>query len=363
MAPTTPLLQHSNSMTYRLGIIGAGRPWKTEGATGFGMSHRHIQGFLKTGKCSLAAVCDIIPENAQVFADQYGGADVFDDYRVMLGTVNPDIVSISTWPHLHSPMVIACAEAKVKGVFCEKPMATTWGDAKAMHEACVAGGVPLAFNHQRRFNGPFQKAKDLLNNGAIGKLLRLEGQCDNIYDWGTHWLDMFFFYNDETPAQWVIGQIDCSTEKRIFGAPVEDQSICHFKFENEVRATLVCGFEAETGCANRLIGEKGTIEIGWQEPWLRIRSEGDPYWRGVETGEGIHDHAAINRATADFVDAVESGRRPLLSSYNAIQATEVIFACYESSRRRGRVDLPLTVEDSALISMLEEGIIGPSAAD
>src|SRR5438105_2386104 len=160
----------------------------------------------------------------------------------MLEREHLDIVSVSTWPHLHAPMVLACAEFNVKGVFCEKPMATTWGDSKAMHEACADAGLTLAFNHQRRFNEPFQKAKRLLDDGAIGELKRLEGQCDNIYDWGTHWLDMFGFYNNETPAQWVIGQIDCSTEKRIFGAPVEDQSICHFKYLNEVRGTLVCGF-------------------------------------------------------------------------------------------------------------------------
>lgn len=41
------------------------------------------------------------------------------------------------------------------------------------------------------------------------------------------------------------------------------------------------------------------------------------------------------------------------------RCTELIFATYESSRRRGRVDLPLEVEDSPLLSMLEEGVIGP----
>jgi hypothetical protein len=36
----------------------------------------------------------------------------------------------------------------------------------------------------------------------------MEATCDNLFDWGTHWFDMLFFFNDETPVEWVIGQID-----------------------------------------------------------------------------------------------------------------------------------------------------------
>lgn len=39
---------------YRVGIIGTGRPWRSEGATGFGMAHSHAQGYLKTDRCDLA---------------------------------------------------------------------------------------------------------------------------------------------------------------------------------------------------------------------------------------------------------------------------------------------------------------------
>ena len=44
---------------YRVAVIGAGRPWRTEGSTGFGMSHVHVHGYEKTGKCRLVAVADI----------------------------------------------------------------------------------------------------------------------------------------------------------------------------------------------------------------------------------------------------------------------------------------------------------------
>ncbi len=344
---------------YRVGVIGAGRPWKTEGATGFGMAHGHVKGFLGTGQCELAAVADISEENARAFVDQYGSGTIYSDYHEMLRRESLDIVSICTWPHLHEPMTLAAAEARVKGIYCEKPMAPTWGESKRMHEACVRNGVTLAFNHQRRFLEPFQRARALIDDGALGPLRHIEGQCADLFDWGTHWLDMFFFYNGETPAEWVIGQIDSREEKKVFGVPLENQGFSHFKFRNGVRATLLTGYEAAMGCANRIIGDKGMIEIGWEAPWLRIRTLGDAEWRVIPTEEGIHDGVAIDRATADFVRALQSGGRPLLSSYNAIQSTEVIFATYESSRRRGRVDLPLEQEDSAFLTMLEQGDVGP----
>jgi len=64
---------------------------------------------------------------------------------------------------------------------------------------------------------------------------------------------------------------------------------------------------------------------------------------------------------ADLLDALEDGHEPLLSARHALQATELIFASYESSRRRGRVDLPLTIDDSPLLTMLERGDLIPHA--
>ena len=120
-------------------------------------------------------------------------------------------------------MVEAAAAAGVKAIHCEKPMASTWGDAKALAQACADRDVLLTFSHQRRFGAPFVKAKQLLDAGAIGVLQRLEGACSNLFDWGTHWFDMFFFYNDEVPAEWVMGQIAVESESSVFGVPLDTQ--------------------------------------------------------------------------------------------------------------------------------------------
>ncbi|MCW3055834.1 MAG: putative dehydrogenase [Chthonomonadales bacterium] len=350
-----------SSERYRYAIIGTGRPWKWEGATGFGMAHPHWEGFRDTGRVDLVGIADIREEAARQFlADEHIDTTVYTDFRTMLAEQKPEIVSICTWPHLHAELTIATAEAGVKAIHCEKPMATTWGDAKRMKAAAEANGTILTFNHQRRFLGPFQRAKEELAAGTIGELKRMEAQCGDMFDWGTHWLDMLFFFNNETPAEWVIGQIDSRADNIVFGAAMENQAICHFKCRNGVRGLLITGYEADLGTAIRLIGTEGVLEIGWDSPSLRLRAKGDTDWRVIETQEGIHGNIAINRACADLIHALDHpGYKPLLSVDHAIQHTEVIYATYESSRKRGRVDLPLEPEDSALIAMLEAGEIGP----
>ena len=351
-----------NSERYRYAIIGTGRPWKSEGATGFGMAHPHYKGFTATGRVDLVAIADNRDEAARAFLTDYNETDnakIYHDYKEMLAAEKPDIVSITVWPHLHAEMTVAACEAGVRAVHCEKPMATTWGDAKRMKAASDASGTILTFNHQRRFLDPFHKAAQFIHSGELGELLRLEAQCGDLFDWGTHWLDMMQYFNSETPVEWVIAQIDSRKDNIVFGAAMENQAICHYKWTNGVRGLLVTGYEAKLDCAVRAVGTKGTLEVMWEKPSLRVRTDTDTGWRIIESTEGIHGEIAIDRACADLVRALdEPGYKPLLTAEKAIRHTEVIYAAYESSRQRGRIDLPLQNDGSALLQMLDAGDIG-----
>ncbi len=337
---------------FRVGIIGTGRPWKSEGATGFGMSHCHAKGYNESPYSRIVALSDLVREHAEAFKAIQGGDAIYEDYHEMLAKENLDIVSICTWPHLHAEMVIAAAEAGVRAIHCEKPMAPTWAEATRMVRACEEHGVQLTFNHQRRFSEQFIMARELLRAGAIGELRRLEGECSNLFDWGTHWFDMFHFYNDETPAEWVLGQIEPTGGKTYFGVPVEGQGLSHVKFRNGVHGLLLTGGEPEYGLATRLVGTAGVIEAaaGGETP-LRVwgaSGQDTPPIEQAPLGE------VVARGVLDLVDALKTGREPELSAGRALRATELIFATYESSRRGGRVDLPLTIADSPLLARLEE---------
>ena len=345
---------------YRYAIIGTGRPWKSDGATGFGMSHTHQHGFAKTGRTELVAVADVREDNARLFLDKYNvDAPIFTNYDEMLAEIKPEILSIATWPHLHADMTVAACEAGVKAIHCEKPMATTWGDAKRMKAAADANGTLVTFNHQRRNLESFQKARQIILSGELGDLTLMECECGNLFDWGTHWLDMLFFFNGDVPAEWVIGQIDLREPDVIFGAPMEQQGLVYWKWTNGVRGIMVTGHDSKLTTMMRLTGTKGIIELP-SENALKVRTEQDSDWRVIPMIENIKGSDPIDLACADLIKALDTpGYKPLLSIDYAIQHTEVIYAAYESSRWRGRIDLPLKTEDSALVSMLESGEIGP----
>ncbi len=343
---------------YRYVIIGTGRPHRTEDSTGFGMAHAHYPAFQQTGKVHLTAVSDLVESRSRFFLEKHQtDAAYYADYQTMLSKEKPDIVSICTWPHLHADMTVAAAEAGAKVIHCEKPMATTWADCKRMKAAADKTGALLSFGHQRRHIGVFQKTRDFIQQGAVGELVQIEAEVGDMFDWGTHWLDMMFYYNAETPAEWVMAQIDSRTEKSIFGAFMENQGICYFKWRNGVRGILVSGHEAHIGCVHRIIGKNGTIEL-LSERKLRISTHQNPAWVEIE----IPQQKPESFLTADDVvrQLDEPGHRCLVSANYAIQSTEVIFAAYYSSLYRGRIDLPLQHPGNALIEMLQDGSIGPN---
>ena len=338
----------------RVGVIGTGKRKARGDATGYGMAYSHAQAYEALGNCQIVACADIVRDNAKAFAQTFDIPEIYLDYSEMLSNEKLDVVSVCTWPHLHSQMTVDCAEAGVRAVHCEKPMSDTWGGAKRMFEECERRGVQLTFNHQRRFGRPFRMAKELLKAGEIGHLVRLEGMCGDIYDYGTHYVDMFGFYNDEVPAEWVMGQIDYAKEKLVFGVPVENHGVFLWKYRNGVFGFMGTGDAGRAiGAHNRLVGTEGMIEVGAADGTnLRIKRKGSPRWEVVDTqGEGLHGPGFIERAIADVVDALLTGREPELSGRKALNATEIIFACYESSRRRALVTLPLDIQDNPFAEM------------
>lgn len=338
-------------------VIGCGRPLRTAGATGFGMAHRHLAGFKLTGRCDLAAVADLSRPNAEAFVAEHNpAARIFSDYREMMAAVRPAVVSVCLWPHLHAEVVCAVAAFQPRLIFCEKPMDIHWDASLRMHEVCREHGVMLVFNHQRRYNLPLLRAKELLDGGALGRLQRIEGAWYNLADTGTHVLDLMFFLNGDTPADWVIGQIDLQEAIRVFGSVQTGHGITEFRFRNGVRATYRFGpAHAELGALLRLTGDAGELEVLFDAPWLRVRRHTQPEWEILDPGESIHDDQGIYRAIADTLACLDDGRLPPLGSANALRATEVIFATAESSRRRGRVDLPLPPGPCAMLAMIEAG--------
>jgi hypothetical protein len=103
-----------------------------------------------------------------------------------------------------------------------------------------------------------------------------------------------------------------------------------------------------------MIGTDGIIDV--HHDAVRLLQQGRK-WEEIELEDCDVPGGATTLYLLDAIDCLLEGRQSILDSQNALQATELIFATYESSRRRGRIFLPLDSEDSALISMVEGGQI------
>ena len=376
-------------MGYTAAVIGTGQP-DDPGKDGFAMAYRHAPGYRRLEDVTLTACADIVPENASRFASEFDLDAVFEDYEAMLRAVEPDIVSVCVPPDVHAPIVIGCAESGVvDAIHCEKPMADTWGACQDMVDRCAEADVQLTFNHQYRFGRPYTEAKALLEAGDIGALQRIEWADRDLFDTGTHLFDICGYLTDQAPVEWVLAGLHYAEENVWFGVHNENQAISQWRYADGTHGLAATGWGQELiGCYLRIVGSDGTLEIHKEAPHLRLRRSDTATTKSVDVGpDGVYGpthrrgtrlidgtlgrlsdrvSAAVSeptyteRAIGAVVDALRSGTPSMLAGRNALQATELIFASWESVRRRGRVDLPLEIEDNPLAAMVADGSLSPT---
>ncbi len=153
----------------KIGLIGCG--W-------YGMVD--INAALKTGKVEVIALCDVDSDHLKTSADQVAESQgsrpkEFKEYQDLLDVPELDAVFIGTPPHWHALMFIAACE-KGLDVYCEKPLAYDVREGQAMVEAAERAGNIVQMGFQRRQSKAFQKAKELIDEGRIGKIQQIGAQ-------------------------------------------------------------------------------------------------------------------------------------------------------------------------------------------
>ena len=131
----------------------------------------HINALRKIPTARIAGLCDINPEAGKPRADELG-AEFFTDYRAMLATIKPDISVICTPHPLHAPMTMDSMEGGAH-VVVEKPMSIEVAEGDRMIATANRTGKLLAINFQQRFKPSIERAKWLIDSGAIGPLVRV----------------------------------------------------------------------------------------------------------------------------------------------------------------------------------------------
>jgi UDP-N-acetylglucosamine 3-dehydrogenase len=350
--------------TVTAAVIGAGSQGRVHG-----LGHQAVPGV------ALIALADVNGPAVEKLAAELGVPRAYRDYRELLVRERPDVVSVCTPPALHPEIVRAAAAAGVRAVHCEKPVALSYGEALEMARAAADAGMQLTFNLQRRFEAVQRFARDRVAEGEIGEVVTIEGYCPNLFDWGTHILDLILFHRGDAVPQWVFGQLDVTLDRYVYGAFVETASLTQIGWSDGVRAVVSTGREPHTPVLNLqnnlgliLQGTKGRADIRGARCLIQRFGKADlthhsPFDTDSRTWDRGVDPAIVagtGEALRDVVDSLRTGRTPALDAEYALRGAELVFATYESSRSRRRVPLPLDRLDNALLSGREQGYWSPT---
>ncbi|WP_329129049.1 Gfo/Idh/MocA family oxidoreductase [Streptomyces sp. NBC_01476] len=335
----------------------------------------HALGYLAAPGVTLTGVADVDLSSAEALAGELDIPAVHRDVHDLLAATRPDIVSVCTPPAFHPEVVRSAIAAGARAVHCEKPIALTYGEALEMTATAAGAGVQLTFNLQRRFDPLQRQAREWIAQGEIGDVVTVEGYCPNLFDWGTHILDLILFHRHDAAPQWVLGQIDASVDRYVYGVFTETASLTQVGWADGVRAVVSTGraphtpvLHLENDLGLIVQGTQGRADIRGARVVARRFGKDDLVRESpFNTDSSTWDHAvdpSIVAGTAeairDLVAALRTGRRPALHAEHGLRGAELIFATYESSRSRRRVPLPLDRMDNALISGRAEGFWSPT---
>jgi predicted dehydrogenase len=335
---------------HRVGIIGCGK-----------RARAHVIGLQADERCEVVALADLNREAAETMNSECGfGAAIYTDHKQMLADQQPDVIVTCLWTPLHLPIFRDCAEAGVKAVMSEKPMAPTWAECLEMGRIAEESGCQLTFSHQRRFCPGNMQARKMIAEGRFGQVERMDLYSPpNLLDCGTHTFDQALSFNAESPAKWVLGAVDAVEPIKWFDVSAESMAVGTIVFENGVRANIqVGGPDKDMGTGVRVVGTEGFIDVCWDGAYKRAVVYAEPDWRAPDVTPD--KEAPMIGLVRNAIDCLETGAEPELSHQKALRAAEIIFGLYESVRRHGRVELPLDIQDNPFITMLENGAFGAS---
>lgn len=163
---------HAPSDRVRVAVIGTG----SRGT----LLLKHL---LRTPGVEIAALCDDYPPHLQAAMGLAGDRPkAFTDYRKLLEMKGLDGVLIATPLHEHAPMCLD-AFAADKHVFCEKSLALTVEECKAVSRAATASPRVFQIGHQRLFSASFLHAHDMVASGQIGTITQIRASWHRNNDW------------------------------------------------------------------------------------------------------------------------------------------------------------------------------------
>jgi len=134
--------------------------------------HSHAGWYRRHPRTTLVAGADINTDRLREFGQDWGlpAASLFTNYRVMLDTVRPDIVSVCAWAPERVDMAMAALATGARGLWLEKAVACSMGEASRLEDAIAAAGVAAIVDHPRRGVSEYRTVKGIIDEGRLGSL-------------------------------------------------------------------------------------------------------------------------------------------------------------------------------------------------
>lgn len=322
----------------------------------------------------VVAFCDIIPERAENAAAKFGapGAKVYADYRQLLEDKSIDTVHVCTPNRSHSFITIDALEAG-KHVICEKPMAKTYAEAKAMLDAAKRTGKLLTIGYQNRYRNDTMYIKRTCETGELGEIYFAKAHAIRrravptwgvflneyeqgggpLIDIGTHALDLTLWCMDNYKPKMVVGSVfkklsDQTETGNAWGDwdpkefTVEDSAFGYIVMENG--ATIV--LESSWALNTLQVGEAMTTlcgTLGGADMWDGVRINKIHHGRmtiekpdlssgGVAFYSGAGGQSPEINELGVFLNAIKNDGELVVKPEQALTVTQILEAIYTSAK-------------------------------
>lgn len=333
--------------------------------------------FRRVPQVKLVGIADPDAEGLRQAIARTGAERGYPDYRAMLERERADIAVVAPrWCDERKPMILACAEAGVKGIYLEKPTAATVADADDYLAACDRKGIKIAVDHWRA-GGEVRRAREIVERGDLGsvQIIRGHGKADNraggidLKLLGTHVLDAMRFLAGAEVA-WVHGHVtqdgrdvtraDAVEGPEGIGRTAGNGVTAELAFANGVRGSYESVFleqnlpKGSNYLGIEVIGTKGLLSLRYRQLhryprglWMAGEEFGRwekiavPPWDGLDLqGYYLHCHELCVR---ELIAAIGENRpvRACSNGHDGRAVVEIVTAMHQSHLAGRRVTLPL----------------------
>jgi len=326
----------------RYGIIGC-----------VGIGGTHAEAVRNAEGAELVACSDVVPENADAFAEEHDCA-AYTDTTEMIDDADVDAVSVCTPSGTHSEVVQEVAAAGAN-VLCEKPLDVFADRMDAMIAACEEADVTLAGVFQRRYDPPARGAKAAIEDGELGdvvlgdtalKWFRSQEYYDS-GDWrGTREMDGGVLMNQAIHMidrlRWLVGdvaEVTAHVDNVDRMLECEDTAAMALRFADGPLGTIEATTAVKGGeTRTEVNGTEGSLAIAGDGLSLEVGTgEGSPYHAETESvadpAETSPLGAGHDATVQDFVNALREGREPAVTGREARKPVDLILAAYASAER------------------------------